>query len=264
MNASALEREISSLEIRSDSLEAWLLLWIILIVIGLVVEVFVVVKEHVHRVENRTGWTLLLQLIGPMLITIGVAGELGIHVKAGHVNMGLRNANRKVVGLLNKEAGDARREAGTAIKAAGDANERAKKYEGDIARAREQATKAERGTAQARLELVKLKAVRTLDSDQQSRIVTKLRPFQGAPFVLAVNPNAESIEFMGIVTGVLIAAKWAWQPAPTDVDTIGGTAQGINLGPLWISRHNSQGIWVGTCQSSRCASIRSTGGRFQG
>jgi hypothetical protein len=117
MDASSLEREINRLEIRSDSLDAWLLFWIILVVVGLVVEVCVVVKEHWHKPEKRTIWTFLLELIGPLLITIGVAGELGIHIKAGHVETALRNANRNVFALLNKEAGTARKEAGDAIKA---------------------------------------------------------------------------------------------------------------------------------------------------
>lgn len=50
MDASALDREISILEIRSESLDAWLLLWIAFVVVGLIVEVFVFLKEHFHRV----------------------------------------------------------------------------------------------------------------------------------------------------------------------------------------------------------------------
>ena len=46
MDASALESEISKLETRSESLERWLTFWIVLVVIGLVVEVVMVVKGH--------------------------------------------------------------------------------------------------------------------------------------------------------------------------------------------------------------------------
>jgi hypothetical protein len=83
------------------------------------------------------------------------------------------------------------------------------------------AGEAHERAAKAELDLAKLKAVRTLNSDQQDRIVTKLRQFSGTPFVLAVNPDAESIDFMGIVAGTLMAAKWVWESAPKNVDRIG-------------------------------------------
>jgi hypothetical protein len=82
------------------------------------------------------------------------------------------------------------------------------------ARAIERATKAE-------LDLAKLKAVRTLDAEQQQRMITKLAQFPGTPFVLSVNPDAESIDFMGIVAATLMAAKWVWEPAPKNVDRVG-------------------------------------------
>jgi hypothetical protein len=130
MDASTLEREIRSLDIRSESLEGWLTFWIILVVIGLVIEVFVVLKDHLHisvATDRRSLGELFLVLCGPLLITIGVAGELGIHVKAGKVNTDLRTANKKLVGLFSKDAGDARREAGNANERAGNAIERAGK-----------------------------------------------------------------------------------------------------------------------------------------
>jgi hypothetical protein len=85
MVASTLEREISILEMRSESLDRCLLLWIAFVVVGLVVEVSVVIKEHFHPSEH-SNWKLCMELLRPVLITIGVAGELGIHIKAGHVN----------------------------------------------------------------------------------------------------------------------------------------------------------------------------------
>src|ERR1035437_8945710 len=53
MDASALERAIKVLEIRSDSLDSWLKFWIVLVVVGVVVEVFVVIKEHSHAVTAQ-------------------------------------------------------------------------------------------------------------------------------------------------------------------------------------------------------------------
>lgn len=182
MDSSALEREINNLEIRSDSLDAWLLFWIILVVAGLVVEVCVVIKEHRGKTEKRTVWTLLLELIGPVLITVGVAGELGIHVMAGHVDTALRNANKKVFALLNKEAADAQKGAAEAVKKAKEAEERARKFEASISSANALAEQAKQVAERERLERVKLEAQvapRLLSVERQRAITASLKRFKG-------------------------------------------------------------------------------------
>ena len=115
MDASALERAIKALESRSDSLDSWLTFWVTIVVVGVAVEVVVVIKEYFHaRSEYRRGsirspdkpslWDLLLELVGAVLVAIGVAGELGIDFKSAVVRNALRDANGKLVGLLNLEA----------------------------------------------------------------------------------------------------------------------------------------------------------------
>jgi hypothetical protein len=119
MDASALESAIKALEIRSDSLDSWLTFWIILVVVGVVVEVGVVIKEYFHaRSEYRRGsirspdkpspWDLYWGLLGGVLVAIGVAGELGIDFKSAVVRNALRDDNGKLVGLLNLEAANLR------------------------------------------------------------------------------------------------------------------------------------------------------------
>lgn len=115
MDASALESAIKALEIRSDSLDSWLTFWVTLVVIGVVVEVGVVIKEYFHaRSEYRRGtirspdkpslWDLSWGLAGGVLVALGVAGELGIDSKSAVVRNALRDANGELVGLLNLES----------------------------------------------------------------------------------------------------------------------------------------------------------------
>src|SRR3989442_613713 len=104
MEASALESAIRALEIRSESLESWLKLWITLVVVGVAIELVIVLKEYFDDLEEcRRGtirspakpsrWKLIFSLLGAGLVAIGVAGELGIDFKAGDVETGLRNRN---------------------------------------------------------------------------------------------------------------------------------------------------------------------------
>ena len=202
MDTSALKSAVESLESRSDSFEAWLSFWITCVVVGLVVEVFVVIKDHL-RSGRHIDWKLCVELLGPVLITIGVAGELGIHFKAGHNNTELRSVHNERIGLLDKEASAARRETesikrdtigfslqlATAKKDVAEANALAKKYEAGIADAKARAAEAEKGAAQAKLmaeaeqhERMKLEAIvapRSLSLDQQRLIAAAIREFSG-------------------------------------------------------------------------------------
>src|SRR6266849_4085081 len=96
MAASAVERAINNLESSWRSLDNWLTFWIALVVLGLVIEVFVILKEHrdadkeylrksIRSPAKPSVWMLLFHLLGTGLIAIGVAGEFGIHIKAGKV-----------------------------------------------------------------------------------------------------------------------------------------------------------------------------------
>lgn len=163
MTLSTLERQINDFEGRSDWLESWLGFWITCVVLGLIIEVMEVIWHHFHEDGKKTAWTLTRALLGPVLIAVGVAGELYVHFVGGHTNAQLRNANRQAVALLNKQAGDARAEAARASESAGEANERAgiankeaaeanaraKQYEGEIAKANVGAAVARKESAEA-------------------------------------------------------------------------------------------------------------------
>jgi hypothetical protein len=142
MNVPALADSIKGFESSLDSLEHWLVFWIACVVIGLILEVFPEIFEAIRGRQVR--WHSRMTIGGGILITLGVAGELFVEVRASAVETKLRNANANIVASLNKEAGDARsmageaderaalaeRQAGLANERAADANLRAEKEAG--------------------------------------------------------------------------------------------------------------------------------------
>src|ERR1035437_5789154 len=192
MDASTFESAIKALEIRSDSLDSWLKFWIILVVVGVVVEVVVVIREYFHaRSEYRRGWIrspskptlwdLGLGLAGGVLVAIGVAGELGVDFKAAAVEGELRNANRSLVGLLNT----------------------------DITRLRLETAKANERTAR----LQSLMGPRTLTEEQQQLIAARLSKFPHTEVDLFVFEGDEwtrfeSLAFASLLSSVMDKARF--------------------------------------------------------
>ena len=170
MDASTLESLIRSLETRSDSLGSWLKLWIACVVIGLLVEIPVVVAEHFHKLgpESNKWRNLFFKLVGPLLIAIGVCGELGVHVKTVGVEGDLRIANHSVVALVNKQAGEA--------------TERASKNEKEAAYLRREAARLGKLAEDERLARVQIEekvAPRRLTLEQVKTVAGRLRSFSG-------------------------------------------------------------------------------------
>lgn len=195
MDVSTLKSTIEDLESHSDSLESWLFLWLVCGLVGLLVQAFEEFSEHLLPMDHGK-WKLGLKQVGFILIFIGVAGQLVIQFKSGHVNAELRSANKAVIGLVEKETESIRRDTmelslqlEVAKKDAADANALARKYEARIAETNARAAEAEKGAAQAklmaeseRLERVKLEALvapRSLSLDQQRLIAAAIRRFSG-------------------------------------------------------------------------------------
>src|SRR6185295_17402509 len=122
MDSSALESEISRLDARSKSLEHWLSFWIWLVVIGLVLEIGMVLVNYFNPLVPWPKLKLFLDLMGPVLIAAGVAGELGIHFKAGNVNSDLQGFRNQVSDILKTVAAQALDRATKAEQAAAEAN----------------------------------------------------------------------------------------------------------------------------------------------
>jgi hypothetical protein len=100
MDVSALLSAISNAEARLDSLSNWLMVAISLVVIGLAIETWALVVEI--REKGGINAKLAFEFIGGLLITIGVAAELGLHFFSANAETTLRNVNRQYVSLLDK------------------------------------------------------------------------------------------------------------------------------------------------------------------
>ena len=132
---SALVREITTLESRSEFWEKSLPWFTGLVVLGLVADVVVIIwerKEEVatyrrwvyqgfHPAERPSRWNFTLELIASAAILLGVAGELWAGAAIASVNGQLRSKNaelrdksNQLVALVTQEAGDAAKSAKTA------------------------------------------------------------------------------------------------------------------------------------------------------
>src|ERR1039457_695563 len=96
MDLSALERKISNLENSLSSLEIWLGLMTTLVVIGLVIEYWHEIPEAIGdlRKAKKWLWKPVCIILGAILITVGVAGELCVQFLASSKETDLRKANR--------------------------------------------------------------------------------------------------------------------------------------------------------------------------
>src|SRR5437016_5084535 len=137
MDESALRTLLKSLEASWSSLDSWLNFWSALVVIGVALEIFVIIKEHredlhefrrgILRPPTKPSTSLLvLGLLGAALVTGGVAGEFMIRVKAGKIETDIRTTSDRLVEVVSTEAGNAKASADSAA----DAAERAKSAAG--------------------------------------------------------------------------------------------------------------------------------------
>ncbi len=114
MPPSILERDISNLERSLDSLEGWLAFMTALVVLGLVIEYWHELPEAITALRRAWSWKPLCIVVGGILITVGVAGELVVQRIASDKETALRKANDKIFTGLNIEAAQARRDASAA------------------------------------------------------------------------------------------------------------------------------------------------------
>jgi len=234
MDLTALERAISDLERSLDSLTVWLFISTLLVVIGLVVEYWHDVKDlFMSRPFNRK---LFQTIVGGILITVGVTGEMTVQFMASKVETDLRSKSHQIEAQLNKEAGEARESAANAVEHASkaevslaEANERAanalrsaetarkdaEAFRLDIAKANERAANAEKEAARlnktaederlARLKIEEKMAPRRLTPDQQRAIASKLRRFAGQRVDLF--EHAGDLEIAGIANDIITALR---------------------------------------------------------
>jgi hypothetical protein len=108
MDLPALQTTINDLEKSLDSLESWLLVATLLVVVGLVLEYWHDIPEALAKLRNGWDTKSVLVIVGGILITMGVAGELAVQFFASRKETKLRRANDEMIGILNKQAADAK------------------------------------------------------------------------------------------------------------------------------------------------------------
>jgi hypothetical protein len=184
MDESALKASISSLEASRGSLDFWLNASSLVVVIGVVLEIVFVIREYkedsqdwrrgfVHPPERPSRRWLVMELIGVALVSLGVAGEFFIDVKAGTLETQIRKANNELILLLEQEANDAKISSGSALEQVAKANEHASQNEKEA----EQLRKDAETERLARVKIEARVAWRRLSDEQKSDLSSKLGDF---------------------------------------------------------------------------------------
>ena len=222
MDLPTLETAIKALEKSLDSLGVWLAVWTALVVVGLIVEFAEDLRELIT--ERPFKWRLLRTMVGGLLITIGVAGELFIQFRASKVETEIRTDSQQVEALLNKqaadankEAADARNEAGNAIKQAAQATRDAsvarrdaESFQLEIAKANERAAEANWKTEEEKLARLKIEeslAPRRISGEQTSRLAKDLKPLNGQKVnLLFISGDPETAVFGDLLSSALKTA----------------------------------------------------------
>ena len=189
-----------ALETSLDRLEVWLAVFTALVVVGLALEYRHEIKEfweHVRWPMAIFPWDRFMAISGGILVTIGVAGELGVQFKASRVESDLRINNHKIESLLTGETSDAIQKSEAA--------------KADAAHAQERAGKLEKEAAALRLENTRLEAIiqpRSLSLENQGKIVNECSVFRGhAVMVKSYGMDGEAYELGAQIIAVLNSAK---------------------------------------------------------
>jgi hypothetical protein len=161
-----------------------------------------------------------------VLVAIGIVGEVGFGVRHWvlsrrlHVIQHAEDLNHEqIIAGLNREAGQARKDAASAIERAAKAEEHLGWARNEAASANERAALAEQHAAEANLtaeqeRLARIKIEDTLsgwrlDAQAQNRVTERLKPYAGTPFDFAANPT--EYRFLETLDQVLKTAHWSMQ-----------------------------------------------------
>ena len=198
MDLPALQRTIDNLEKSLTSLEFWLFAATALVVLGLVLEYWHEIPEAIIDLKRAWAWKPLLVIIGAVLITVGVAGELAVQFFAARKETKLRKANDAVFSILNGRAAET-------LEHAAKADERASQNEKEAARL----SKIAEDERLARIKIEEDVAWRRLTKDQQIKMASRLKSFSSETVLLQYNLNdLEADSFASDIASALQRAKW--------------------------------------------------------
>lgn len=175
---------IDTLESSLSSIETLVAFAIAAVVVGLVLEYGPEFFQHAR--ERKVGITT----VGAILVILGVAGELALHVRSSQIVSKIRvlqhdidTAQRRTIAEITKQATELR----------------------------EKAASAEKSAADAQLALAKFKEHRSVKN--AAAMIQKLRSFSGTPFDVGVQTDGEPVDLMAQITSVLVEAGWDWKPS---------------------------------------------------
>jgi hypothetical protein len=194
MPLSALESAIKILERRSASLEPWLDICVACVVTGVALEVWFVIweykdglrdfrRESIRSPDRPSTGKLIFELLGAVLVAIGVAGEFWVDWKAGNIRVELQAKNGEVRRI----------------------------FAGQITEATVQLDDARSKLKEAQDEIGRL-IPWNLDAAESERITMSLSRFSKTTFSLSVDPTANN--FWETIQVILQSAKWqqGWSP----------------------------------------------------
>jgi hypothetical protein len=224
MDIPGLEGSIKSLENTLDAVGFWLTISTFVVVVGLIVEywheVSALIKQF--RIRPPFPWKTLMTMLGGVLVTIGVTGELWFQSNGSRIEEELRSKNHQVVAILSKQTEDSKVLAETL---AGENIGLGKKVDRvtTAARAREAELKKENlATEQrlederkTRLEMEASLAPRYLWAGTGTHDISPLRAYEGVQVEMVVIQDAEAIRAADELASVLSSAKWKVVGPPT-------------------------------------------------
>lgn len=163
-----------------------------------------------------------------LLVVLGVGGELVVHVMQSRANKKLITiqhqealAQETEIARLQNTSASARLEIAKANEGAAMALTKAAQAEENLGTARKEAAlaneraadanKIAEGERLARLKIEEKLAPRTLNDEQRKRIESKLKPFAGTPYELALNPVPEATDLLGVIAPILRSAGWVYK-----------------------------------------------------
>jgi hypothetical protein len=216
MNVVDLEKNMKALEISLDSVEFWITVSTFFVVIGLVVEYWFPLRELIHEIRRRRTFPRkkLVEMIGGVIVTVGVAGELWFQSRAAQKETLIRAGSHRIEALLNDEAGRANKIARLAEARAASDQKTTAGLINQAASLKQQA----QAEMLARVEIEARVAWRNLTGTQEKQVVSRLAKFAGQIAECSYLANdMEAFSFSSDIAKALRAAGWSVIPPSPSV-----------------------------------------------
>jgi hypothetical protein len=248
MDELSLLARIASLNARLDSLDPWLYVASIAVVVGVIFEFAIIFHEYRGEMHDwRRGnirppdkpsrkW-LIIDIFGVALVCLGLAGEFTVEVRAGEIAADLRTDNGQLIAILDAKA-SAANERSTVL----ENSTQSLKTEADAERANAAGALQKAGQANAtaeaekleRVELQKQLAPRNMDDPSRANFAAKLKPFAVSlsgrkVMVSSYVGDAEGIVFSLEVIDVLTKAGINTDSEVGRIEPIGLVDMGIRI-----------------------------------